>query len=124
MIDTQPNSVAGGDDYVRVAHDQKYLMDPLSADTDLDGFTDGREVVLGINPNRRDAGSILDSDDDGLTDDEEDAGWQTLEGGVPALVTSSKLTRTRIAMGCPMCMSGPSAQTRAVETRMATLCST
>ena len=101
MIDTQPNSVVGGDDYLRVAHDQKYLMDPLSADTDLDGFTDGREVELGINPNRRDAGSILDSDDDGLSDDEEDAGWQTLEGGAAAQVTSSKLNADTDRDGLP-----------------------
>ena len=101
MIDTQPNSVADGDDYLRVAHDQEYLTDPLSADTDLDGITDGREIVLGINPNRRDAGSILDSDDDGLTDDEEDAGWQTFEGGVPAQVTSSKLNADTDRDGLP-----------------------
>ena len=38
---------------MRVKHDEKYWCDPLRPDTDLDGVTDGREVVLGINPNRR-----------------------------------------------------------------------
>ncbi|MCH5375964.1 MAG: hypothetical protein JJ992_18500, partial [Planctomycetes bacterium] len=80
VLDTQPNFDADGlpvegDDYVRVAHDRDYLLDPLSPDTDHDGIPDGRELYVGINPNRADAARIVDSDQDGLTDEEESKGW-------------------------------------------------
>jgi len=64
-----------GDDYIRVAHDQEYLTDPLYRDTDRDSMTDGREVIVGVNPNRDDAGIVVDNDNDGLSDSEERMGW-------------------------------------------------
>ena len=65
----------GVDDYVRVAHARAFATDPTNADTDFDGIPDGREFLLRINPNTRDAGRVIDTDNDGLTDDEETAGW-------------------------------------------------
>lgn len=68
VIDTTPV----GDDFIRVAHRGLYGTDPLHADTDGDGLNDGREILLGTNPNSKDAGRITDTDGDGLVDDEED----------------------------------------------------
>jgi hypothetical protein len=108
LIDTLPNTgpvgipMPGGDDYVRVAHDQEYLTDPLNRDTDFDGVSDGRELFLGINPNRGDAGIVLDSDNDGLSDDEEDTGWLiVVNGGVPTLITSDKFRADTDRDGIP-----------------------
>jgi hypothetical protein len=84
IIDTPPT----GDDYVRVAHKGLYATDPVRFDTDLDGIGDGREVLLGINPNSRDAGAVVDTDGDGLFDQEEDDGW--IVRGTTTLVTSDK----------------------------------
>ena len=95
LIDTEP----GGDDYERVAHDQEYATDPLNRDTDFDSVSDGRELFLGINPNRNDAGSVLDSDDDGLTDDEEEKGWYIR--GTTNVVTSNKLIADTDRDGIP-----------------------
>ena len=120
------DSIPGGDDYVSVAHDRvypankddnkndagattlyrrvsfsqdpKYLTDPLYPDTDQDGVNDGREVVLGIDPNHQDAGSVVDNDNDGLTDDEENAGWKTANG---AMVKSSNLSADTDRDGLP-----------------------
>ncbi|HOW69829.1 MAG TPA: IPT/TIG domain-containing protein [Phycisphaerae bacterium] len=73
VIDSTPNP--NGDDYIRVKHERLFSTNPLSQDTDNDGLGDGREVLVGTNPNARDAGKVIDSDGDGLFDDEEDAGW-------------------------------------------------
>lgn len=70
-IDTAP----GGDDYTRAKHAILCSTDPLNQDTDYDGIPDGREVLIGTNPNSQDAGKVTDSDNDGLYDSEEDAGW-------------------------------------------------
>ena len=143
------DSVPGGDDYVSVAHDRvypankddnkndagattlyrrvsfsqdpKYLTDPLYPDTDQDGVNDGREVVLGIDPNHQDAGSVVDNDNDGLTDDEENAGWKTANG---AMVKSSNLSADTDRDGLPDVYERASAPTRAAGTRTATRCST
>jgi len=82
------NSTPGGDDFLRVAHARLFGTDPLSYDTDLDGIGDGREVLLGINPNSRDAGAVVDTDGDGLFDQEEEDGWEVGTTGV--FVTSDK----------------------------------
>ncbi len=95
-------SVLGGDDYVRVAHNNEYVTDPLNPDTDHDSMPDGREVVVGTNPNRVDAGSIVDSDHDGLSDDEEDSGWKVaVNGGAPTWVTSDKFRADTDRDGIP-----------------------
>jgi hypothetical protein len=95
-------SVPRGDDYVRVAHDQEYVTDPLNPDTDRDGMPDGREVILGINPNRVDSRLVIDSDRDGLSDDEEDSGWNvTVNDGTPVLVTSDKFRADTDGDGIP-----------------------
>ncbi len=70
LLNTLP--AADSDDFVRVAHKGLFGTDPLKADTDNDGITDGRELFLGINPNSRDAGKVIDTDGDGLFDDEEE----------------------------------------------------
>lgn len=99
--DQDGNLVVHGDDYLRVSHDQEYMTDPLNPDTDYDGISDGREVILGINPNRVDAGSILDSDNDGLTDDEETGGWVANVNGTPTPVTSNPLRADTDRDGIP-----------------------
>jgi hypothetical protein len=86
---------------VRVAHEEDYATNPLIADTDLDGVTDGREAALGINPNRQDAGLIVDSDEDGLTDHEEDAGWLVPGTTAPIEVKSSKASPDSDRDGLP-----------------------
>ncbi len=52
-----------------------YGTDPLRRDTDADGVPDRFEATLGSNPNAQDAGSITDTDGDGLYDSEETKGW-------------------------------------------------
>ncbi|MCO6436694.1 MAG: hypothetical protein J5J06_06355 [Phycisphaerae bacterium] len=69
-LDTNP--AINSDDFIRVAHKGLFGTDPVKTDTDLDGVNDGREVILGINPNSPDAGKVTDTDSDGLFDDEED----------------------------------------------------
>lgn len=113
QITTMPNTgpegtpVVGGDDYQRVRHDQEYITDPLNPDTDSDGISDGREVEDGINPNRVDATSILDSDRDGLSDYEETSGWtvtanlMTFEMPTITLVTSNPLRADSDRDGIP-----------------------
>lgn len=63
-------TTAAGDD-VALARNGVFGTDPVKSDTDTDGINDGREVILGINPNAQDAGSVTDTDGDGLFDDEE-----------------------------------------------------
>lgn len=77
-----------GDDFLRVAHAGLFGTDPVNHDTDTDGINDGREVILGINPNSQDAGKVVDTDADGLFDDEEDFGW--LLAGTTTRVFSDK----------------------------------
>lgn len=69
------DSLPAGDDYIRVAHTGLFTTDPLNQDTDFDGIPDGREILIGTNPNTKDAGKVIDSDHDGLYDAEEDTGW-------------------------------------------------
>ncbi len=80
------DTTASGDDFVRIAHKGLFGTNPLSRDTDLDGVPDGREVLLGINPNRKDAGNVIDTDGDGLFDQEEEAGWAVASyaGAIPS----------------------------------------
>lgn len=75
VIDTTPQ----GDDRVRAAHDRLVASDPIGRDTDADGLFDGREELLGSNPNIvGDAGTVLDTDQDGLKDAEEVNGWDVV----------------------------------------------
>lgn len=61
---------------VRALHTDFFATSPLLRDTDGDSLADGREAFLGSNPNVADAGTVLDSDLDGLTDNEEMVvGW-------------------------------------------------
>jgi murein DD-endopeptidase MepM/ murein hydrolase activator NlpD len=101
VLKTQVTPSVSSDDYVRVAHEEDYATNPLVADTDLDGVTDGREAALGINPNRQDAGLIVDSDEDGLTDAEEDAGWLVPGSTAPIEVKSSKASPDSDRDGLP-----------------------
>lgn len=70
-IDTAPV----GDDFLRVTHRGLFGTDSVNRDTDGDGVPDGREIILGINPNCVDSGKVIDTDGDGLYDQEEDDGW-------------------------------------------------
>ena len=79
-ISAGPNGVIDtetvGDDFLRVAHRGLFGTDPANRDTDFDGLPDGREVLLGTNPNTNDAGSVTDTDGDTLKDGEElHEGW-------------------------------------------------
>lgn len=76
VIDT----TIAGDDFVRVAHTGLFGTDPVLQDTDIDGITDGREVLIGTNPNSPDAGRAVDTDGDGLFDNEEETGWTLANG--------------------------------------------
>jgi hypothetical protein len=49
--------------------------DPNDSDTDGDTASDGLEVRLGFNPLRPNLDKMIDSDGDGLTDFEEEQGW-------------------------------------------------
>ncbi|MDX2201020.1 MAG: IPT/TIG domain-containing protein [Phycisphaerae bacterium] len=67
-------SAPAGSETIRAEHRRLFASDPLKADSDFDGLTDGREELLGSSPNDpRDA--ALDSDGDGLLDGEERVGW-------------------------------------------------
>lgn len=79
---------ANSDDFIRVAHKGLFATDPVREDTDIDGIGDGREGELGINPNSKDAGKVVDTDGDGLFDDEEDTGWAVQ--GFVGLIKSDK----------------------------------
>lgn len=89
------DSTPGGDDYVRVKHERLFTTNPLSQDTDGDGLSDGREVLVGTNPNARDAGKVIDSDGDGLFDDEEDAGWDVTLYAADGTPTTVHLTSNK-----------------------------
>ena len=102
QIDTIPVH----DDFVRVAHDGLFTIDPRNRDTDYDGIPDGRELLLGTNPNRKDASSITDSDGDGLYDIEEENGWEVTvwaADGTPSTVhvTSNKFRADTDQDGLP-----------------------
>ncbi len=85
-VSAGPNGVIdsdlGGDDFERARHKGLFNLDPTLQDTDFDGLPDGREVVIGTNPNARDAGSVTDTDGDGLYDAEEANGWDVYVDGV------------------------------------------
>ena len=49
-------------DFERALHTGLFNLDPTKQDTDFDGLPDGREIVIGTNPNTRDSGSVTDSD--------------------------------------------------------------
>jgi hypothetical protein len=70
------DAIPAGDD-VRLLGREYVMTDPLERDFDFDGRIDGVERLLGSDPtNPNDDNDSLDSDDDGLTDDEEaSAGW-------------------------------------------------
>jgi hypothetical protein len=91
VIDSTP----GGDDYIRAVHNGLFTIDPLRQDTDLDGIPDGREILTGTNPNRKDAGSVIDSDGDGLFDDEEDAGWDVIVVDASGVSTTTHVTSSK-----------------------------
>ncbi|MCB9854715.1 MAG: IPT/TIG domain-containing protein [Phycisphaerales bacterium] len=82
ILQTMP----AGSENTRVAHRARFATDPVMADSDADGLADGREEFLGARPNVRDADSVLDSDFDGLTNQQEMDGW--LVGGVGLPVNS------------------------------------
>ncbi len=92
LIDSTP----AGDDFIRVRHARLFAINPLDRDTDADGIPDGREFVVGTNPNSRDAGRVVDSDQDGLTDDEETAGWLSATTTAPITVTASNASNSTI----------------------------
>lgn len=82
VLQTMPS----GTEKIRTPHRAMFASDPVLADTDADSLVDGREEFLGSRPNIRDADSVLDSDFDGLTNQQEMDGWRI--GGTGALVTS------------------------------------
>jgi hypothetical protein len=86
---TTPENNHGNDDYLRVA--RPVVTDPLRRDTDDDTNSDGLEMVIGSDPTVADGGDFRDSDQDGLTDREEDSlGWKvTVNGNPPYDVLSS-----------------------------------
>ncbi len=100
-LDGRLETLPTGDDFARALHDGRFVLDPRSADTDLDGISDGRELATGGNPNARDAGSLIDSDQDGLFDSEETNGWDVVVDGVTRHVTSNPLSPDTDRDGVP-----------------------
>ncbi|HPF37716.1 MAG TPA: IPT/TIG domain-containing protein [Phycisphaerae bacterium] len=70
LLQTSATSAA----IVRAIHRDLFATDPLMVDTDLDGLSDGREELLGSDPNDPNDAAI-DSDHDGLLDNDEINGW-------------------------------------------------
>lgn len=82
----------GGDDLEQAGHEQLVATDPLRRDTDADSLFDGREKFLGSQPNNpNDAGTVVDTDFDGMVDAEETNGWDTTVNGMMVHVTSDPL---------------------------------
>ncbi|WP_455205375.1 hypothetical protein, partial [Kaarinaea lacus] len=85
LIDSDP----GGDDVERPAT-PGLTTDPLRRDTDDDTFTDGLELAIGSNPTILDGADFVDSDVDGLTDNEESSlGWLVSVDGATAFEVKS-----------------------------------
>ncbi|MBL8877682.1 MAG: IPT/TIG domain-containing protein [Phycisphaerales bacterium] len=92
----------GGDDLERAAHEQLFASDPLRRNTDADALPDGRELRLGSNPNNpRDAGTVVDTDFDGMVDAEEQNGWDITVNGATTHVTSDTLSADTDGDGLP-----------------------
>jgi hypothetical protein len=77
------------DDIIREA--REVTSDPLRRDTDSDLFSDGYEQKIGSDPTQRDSDDFVDSDQDGLTDVEENTlGWLvSVNGAVGFIVNPS-----------------------------------
>ena len=88
-INGRIDSTPGGDDIETIA--TTVVTDPLRRDTDSDSVSDGGELALGGDPtNPFDGQNFRDSDQDGLTDAEEDLGWLiAVNGGSPEMVKSN-----------------------------------
>ncbi|MDX2199189.1 MAG: IPT/TIG domain-containing protein [Phycisphaerae bacterium] len=98
VIDSTP----AGDDRRQVAHDQSWASDPLRRDTDADGLPDGREQFLGSLPgDPLDAGTVVDTDLDGLVDFTEITGWTITVNGASRQVTSNPLEPDTDGDGLP-----------------------
>ncbi len=97
-IDTVP----AGDDLERARHEQLVATDPLRRDSDADSLFDGRERLLGSQPNNpRDAGTVVDTDFDGMVDAEENIGWSINVNGSTTNVTSDPLNPDTDGDGLP-----------------------
>ncbi|MBI5864394.1 MAG: IPT/TIG domain-containing protein [Planctomycetes bacterium] len=80
------------DDSERAGHEQYFASDPLRRNTDGDALPDGRELFLGSRPNNpTDAGTVVDTDFDGMVDAEEINGWNITVNGATVHVTSDTL---------------------------------
>jgi hypothetical protein len=91
-LDGQLNTVPSGDDRRQAGHQQLVATDPLRRDTDADSLFDGRERILGSDPNYPDdAGTVVDTDLDGMVDAEETIGWDIMVNGSMIHVTSDPL---------------------------------
>ncbi|MBI5763109.1 MAG: IPT/TIG domain-containing protein [Planctomycetes bacterium] len=97
-IDTALSS----DDLEQAGHEQLVATDPLRRDTDADSLFDGRERLLGSQPNNpKDAGTVVDTDFDGMVDAEETNGWDVMVNGMTVHVTSDPLKPDTDADGLP-----------------------
>lgn len=97
-IDTTPLM----DDRLRAGHEQYFASDPLRRDTDGDSLPDGRELFLGSQANDpTDAGTVVDTDFDGMVDSDEINGWDIMVNGSMMHVTSDPLKADTDADGLP-----------------------
>jgi len=90
LVDPADNPLPLPAGYVpHAAHgNQAYATDPLDPDTDKDQISDGNERRLGSNPNVPDKDTVFDADLDGLSDTQEQTGWQITINGVTLTVDS------------------------------------
>lgn len=90
------------DDLERAGHEQLCASDPLRRDTDADSLFDGREQFLGSQPNNpKDAGTVVDTDFDGMVDAEEVNGWDITVNGTTSHVDSDPLNADTDNDGLP-----------------------
>jgi hypothetical protein len=84
-VDPYAGSMPGLVDHNALPGGIAYATDPRDVDTDNDSLRDGREFWLGSNPNdMNDTDTVRDTDQDGLSDLEEEQGWFVLTDTTPS----------------------------------------
>ncbi|UCH25829.1 MAG: hypothetical protein JSV66_18205 [Trueperaceae bacterium] len=91
LPDGTPNPLAG----------EPFVSDPLNPDSDFDGLSDGFEIQIGADPRVDDADKFADTDQDGLSDYNERAGFEVEVNGASVQMSSSKFSADTDGDGLP-----------------------